>query len=157
MATLAGFAGRSHLLHLPGLFPGPRAHPGVRPQLLPGLPDPQLGTSESKASCPKCRQTFAPRSILPNRQLARVLEVARRCEGPLGEEEGGFCPKHQEPLNHFCREHETLTCVVCDRSKDHKGHSVIPAEEAFQEYQVGISQEESLQGDSQILGLPGDP
>ncbi|KAG8127620.1 hypothetical protein E2320_014512 [Naja naja] len=93
------------------------------------------GTSESKASCPKCRQTFAPRSILPNRQLARVLEVARRCEGPLGEEEGGFCPKHRAPLKLFCREHETLTCVVCDRFKEHEGHSVIPAEEAVQEYQ----------------------
>uniref|UniRef100_A0A8C6VBC4 Uncharacterized protein n=1 Tax=Naja naja TaxID=35670 RepID=A0A8C6VBC4_NAJNA len=111
------------------------------------------GTSESKASCPKCRQTFAPRSILPNRQLARVLEVARRCEGPLGEEEGGFCPKHRAPLKLFCREHETLTCVVCDRFKEHEGHSVIPAEEAVQEYQVGISQEESLQETARFLAF----
>ncbi|KAG8127608.1 hypothetical protein E2320_014551 [Naja naja] len=93
------------------------------------------GTSESEASCPQCRQTFAPRSVLPNRQLARVLEETRRCGGPWGEEGGSFCPKHREPLKFFCREHETLICVVCDRSKEHKGHHVIPAEEAFQEYQ----------------------
>uniref|UniRef100_A0A8C6V9P9 RING-type domain-containing protein n=1 Tax=Naja naja TaxID=35670 RepID=A0A8C6V9P9_NAJNA len=115
------------------------------------------GTSESEASCPKCRQTFAPRSVLSNRQLARVLEVARRCGGLWGEEVGSFSPKHRAPLKLFCREHESSICLVFDRFKEHEGHSVIPAEEAFQEYQVGISQEESLQGDSQILGLPGDP
>uniref|UniRef100_A0A8C6V7S8 Zinc finger protein RFP-like n=1 Tax=Naja naja TaxID=35670 RepID=A0A8C6V7S8_NAJNA len=96
------------------------------------------GTSESEASCPQCRQTFAPRSVFPNRQLAQVLEVARRCGGPWGEEVGSFCSKHREPLKLFCREHETLICLVCDRSNEHRGHSVIPAEEAFQEYQFKV-------------------
>ncbi|KAM3846938.1 zinc finger protein RFP-like [Vipera latastei] len=96
------------------------------------------GTSESEASCPQCRQTFGPRNVLPNRQLARLVEVARRCEGPLGEEGGNVCPKHREPLKLFCKDHETLICVVCDRSKEHRGHSVIPAEEAFQEYQIKV-------------------
>ncbi|KAL7986441.1 hypothetical protein Chor_011607 [Crotalus horridus] len=45
-------------------------------------------TSESEASCPQCRQTFGPRNVLPNRQLARLVEVARRCEDPWGEEGG---------------------------------------------------------------------
>ncbi|XP_032066226.1 E3 ubiquitin-protein ligase TRIM11-like isoform X3 [Thamnophis elegans] len=93
------------------------------------------GSSESEASCPQCRQTFAPRSLLPIRQLARVAEVARRCGGHPGEEGGNFCPKHREPFKLFCKDHQTLICVVCDRSKEHKGHSVIPAEEAFPEYQ----------------------
>ncbi|XP_070789482.1 E3 ubiquitin-protein ligase TRIM11-like [Pituophis catenifer annectens] len=96
------------------------------------------GTSKSKASCPQCRQTFAPRSLLPNRQLARMAEVAGRCGGPWGEEGGSFCPKHREPLKLFCKDHQTLICVVCDRSKEHEGHSVIPAEEAFQEYQIKV-------------------
>ncbi|KAG8127624.1 hypothetical protein E2320_014518 [Naja naja] len=93
------------------------------------------GTSESEASCPQCRQTYAPRSVFPNRQLARVAEVARGCSHHPEEEGGSFCPKHREPLKLFCKDHETLICMVCDRSKEHKGHSVIPAEEAFQEYQ----------------------
>ncbi|XP_058027661.1 zinc finger protein RFP-like [Ahaetulla prasina] len=96
------------------------------------------GTSESKASCPQCRRIFAPRNLLPNRQLGRMVEEARRCGGPRDEEGGSFCPKHREPLKLFCRDHETLICVVCDRSKEHKGHSVIPAEEAFLEYQIKV-------------------
>ncbi|XP_058027657.1 zinc finger protein RFP-like isoform X2 [Ahaetulla prasina] len=96
------------------------------------------GTSESEASCPQCRQTFRLCNLLPNRQLARMVEVARRCGGPWGEEGGSFCPKHREPLKLFCRDHETLICLVCDRSKEHRGHSVIPAEEAFLEYQIKV-------------------
>ncbi|XP_060549345.1 E3 ubiquitin-protein ligase TRIM52-like [Pantherophis guttatus] len=96
------------------------------------------GTSESEASCPQCRQTFAPRSVLRNRQLARLAEVARQCGGHPGEEGGSLCPKHWEPLKLFCKDHETLICVVCDRSKEHKGHWVIPTEEAFQEYQMKV-------------------
>ncbi|XP_070792710.1 E3 ubiquitin-protein ligase TRIM39-like [Pituophis catenifer annectens] len=95
-------------------------------------------TSELEASCPKCSQTFGILSLLPNRQLARVAEVARRCGGPRDEEGGSLCPKHREPVKLFCKNHQTLICVVCDRSKEHRGHSVIPAEEAFQEYQIKV-------------------
>ncbi|XP_058027715.1 E3 ubiquitin-protein ligase TRIM39-like [Ahaetulla prasina] len=96
------------------------------------------GTSKSKASCPQCRRTFASRSVLPNRQLARVVEVARRCGGHPGKEGGNLCSKHREPLKLFCKHHQTLICVVCDRSKEHRGHWVIPAEEAFKEYQIRV-------------------
>ncbi|XP_032066228.1 E3 ubiquitin-protein ligase TRIM11-like [Thamnophis elegans] len=92
------------------------------------------GASESEASCPQCRQTFAPCSLLPIRQLARMAEVARRCGGHPEDEGGNFCPKHREPFKLFCKDHQTLICLVCDRSKEHRGHSVIPAEEAFPEY-----------------------
>ncbi|XP_070792706.1 E3 ubiquitin-protein ligase TRIM39-like [Pituophis catenifer annectens] len=96
------------------------------------------GTSESEASCPQCRQTFGILSLLPNRQLARMVEEARRCGGHPGEEGGSLCPKHREPLNLFCKDHQTLICVVCNQSREHKGHSVIPMEESFQEYQIKV-------------------
>ncbi|XP_070600172.1 zinc finger protein RFP-like isoform X3 [Erythrolamprus reginae] len=96
------------------------------------------GTSESEASCPQCRQTFAPLKILPNRQLERMVEEAKRCGGPWGEEGGNLCPKHREPLKLFCKDDETLICVDCMFSKEHKGHSVIPPEEAFPEYQIKV-------------------
>nr|XP_060615936.1 zinc finger protein RFP-like [Anolis sagrei ordinatus] len=44
------------------------------------------------------------------------------------------CKLHQEPLKLFCREDEAPICMVCDRSKEHLGHNVIPLEETSQEY-----------------------
>ncbi|XP_066471510.1 tripartite motif-containing protein 10-like isoform X2 [Tiliqua scincoides] len=48
------------------------------------------------------------------------------------------CKKHQEPLKLFCRDHQAPICVVCDKSKEHESHKVVPLEEAFQEYQDQI-------------------
>uniref|UniRef100_A0A8C3JRI5 Uncharacterized protein n=1 Tax=Calidris pygmaea TaxID=425635 RepID=A0A8C3JRI5_9CHAR len=58
--------------------------------------------------------------------------------GPVPKEEGGenLCEKHQEPLKLFCQDDKRLLCVVCDRSKVHRDHSVVPVDEAAQEYKV---------------------
>ncbi|XP_007444623.2 zinc finger protein RFP-like isoform X3 [Python bivittatus] len=96
------------------------------------------GESPSEASCPQCRRTFCPRNILANRQLARVVEIAQRCD-PRGEEGGSFCRMHREPLKLFCQDHETLICVVCDRAREHRDHRVTPLEEvALQEYRSKV-------------------
>uniref|UniRef100_A0A670HZG8 Uncharacterized protein n=1 Tax=Podarcis muralis TaxID=64176 RepID=A0A670HZG8_PODMU len=80
--------------------------------------------SEGEASCPLCREIIQHRTLIPNR--------------PLGAEgKGRVCEKHQEPLKLFCKEEEAPICVVCHVSKEHKGHEVIPLEEALQEYKVG--------------------
>uniref|UniRef100_A0A8D0DNM4 RING-type E3 ubiquitin transferase n=1 Tax=Salvator merianae TaxID=96440 RepID=A0A8D0DNM4_SALMN len=52
------------------------------------------------------------------------------------EEKWGVCGKHQEPLKLFCKEDRICICVVCDRSKEHKDHNMLPLEEAFEEYKV---------------------
>ncbi|XP_042306685.1 zinc finger protein RFP-like isoform X2 [Sceloporus undulatus] len=101
------------------------------------------GDSEEEASCPHCRQAFQKGSLLPNRQLANFVEIAKKLskEGTKGKEgQGSICEKHQEPLKLFCKEDETLICVVCDRSKEHQNHQVVPVEEATKEYKflIGI-------------------
>ncbi|CAI5768049.1 finger RFP-like [Podarcis lilfordi] len=57
-----------------------------------------------------------------------------------------MCPRHQEPLKLFCNDDQDPTCMVCDRSKEHREHSVFPMEEASQEYKERIeAQLKSLQ------------
>uniref|UniRef100_A0A8C3HLZ0 Uncharacterized protein n=1 Tax=Chrysemys picta bellii TaxID=8478 RepID=A0A8C3HLZ0_CHRPI len=56
---------------------------------------------------------------------------------PLDVGAGRACEKHQEALKLFCQEDQSPICVVCDRSKEHRAHTVVPAEEAAQEYKVG--------------------
>uniref|UniRef100_A0ACB8EG61 Uncharacterized protein n=1 Tax=Sphaerodactylus townsendi TaxID=933632 RepID=A0ACB8EG61_9SAUR len=104
-----------------------------------------LGESIEKVSCPECRGPAQPRKMKPNRQLANVVEIAKKLSLQRGGMEaakaqklqGGnprTCEKHREPLKLFCEEDRALVCVVCDRSKEHKHHEVIPVEEAAQKY-----------------------
>uniref|UniRef100_UPI00109F14BF zinc finger protein RFP-like n=1 Tax=Podarcis muralis TaxID=64176 RepID=UPI00109F14BF len=99
------------------------------------------GESEAEASCPQCRERVQRRSLVSNRQLANVVEIAKNLSFQEGKEEGGkggVCEEPQEPLKLFCKVHETPICLVCDRSKEHENHEVIPLEEAFEEYKEEI-------------------
>nr|XP_028576398.1 zinc finger protein RFP-like isoform X2 [Podarcis muralis] len=99
------------------------------------------GESEAEASCPQCRKTVQRRSLIPNRQLANFVELIENLSLQEGKEEGGkggVCEKHQEPLKLFCKVHEAPICLVCDKSKEHENHKVIPLEEALEEYKGEI-------------------
>ncbi|XP_029769755.1 E3 ubiquitin-protein ligase TRIM41-like, partial [Terrapene carolina triunguis] len=88
------------------------------------------------ASCPQCRETVQHRNLRPNRQLANVLEIAKRLslQAAKGAGEDGVCERHQEALKLFCEEDQTPICVVCHLSRAHCAHTVVPIEEAAQEY-----------------------
>uniref|UniRef100_A0A452I040 Tripartite motif containing 39 n=1 Tax=Gopherus agassizii TaxID=38772 RepID=A0A452I040_9SAUR len=95
--------------------------------------------SATAASCPQCRETVQQSNLRPNRQLANIVEIAKRlsfrgAEGAGGERVSG---EHQEVLKLFCEEDQTPICVVCDRSLTHCAHRVVPVEKAAQEYKVG--------------------
>ncbi|XP_065271796.1 zinc finger protein RFP-like [Emys orbicularis] len=94
------------------------------------------GESEPNFSCPQCRETAQQRNFRPSRELARVIEIAKglsfqAAKGSRGEQ---VCERHQEALKLFCEEDQTPICVVCDKSKAHRSHTVAPIEEAAQEY-----------------------
>ncbi|KAM9119667.1 zinc finger protein RFP-like [Pangshura tecta] len=87
-------------------------------------------------SCPQCREIFPQRNLRLNRQLRNVVEAARELRLPSGREPEPerLCEKHKEPLKLFCKEDEIPICLVCDRSKEHRDHTAIPAEEAAKEF-----------------------
>ncbi|NWX41503.1 TRI27 protein, partial [Steatornis caripensis] len=93
-------------------------------------------------SCPQCRQTASQRNFRPSRELANIAEIARQLSlragggGGVGRED--LCGQHQEALKLFCKEDQQPICVVCDRSQAHRSHTVVPVEEAAQEYKEGI-------------------
>ncbi|XP_066471676.1 zinc finger protein RFP-like [Tiliqua scincoides] len=98
------------------------------------------GKGGKRVSCPQCRGAVPKRNFIPNRQLQNCVEIAKKLHGQKRAREAeGVCKTHREPLKLFCREHEAPICVVCDRSKEHESHKVIPQEEAFQEYKDQIS------------------
>ncbi|XP_019351146.1 zinc finger protein RFP-like [Alligator mississippiensis] len=87
--------------------------------------------------CPQCREAAPKTNFRPNRELARVAEIAKQLSSQPAKGAGGgeaLCTKHGEPLKLFCEEDQAPICVVCDRSKTHRAHNVVPIEEAAQEY-----------------------
>ncbi|XP_066473547.1 zinc finger protein RFP-like isoform X2 [Tiliqua scincoides] len=96
------------------------------------------GDSGKAASCPHCRAPARQRHFQPNRQLANIVEITKKYSLQVARWAETLCETHQEPLKLFCREDEAPICVVCDRSKEHHGHKVVPMEEAAQEYKEEI-------------------
>uniref|UniRef100_A0A8C3FPS2 Zinc finger protein RFP n=1 Tax=Chrysemys picta bellii TaxID=8478 RepID=A0A8C3FPS2_CHRPI len=96
--------------------------------------------STTAVSCPQCRETVQQRNLRPNRQLANVVEIVKRLSLRAAKGAGGdgVCDRHQEALKLFCEEDQTPICVVCDRSRAHGAHTVVPIEEAAQEYKEKI-------------------
>ncbi|XP_034962961.1 zinc finger protein RFP-like [Zootoca vivipara] len=99
------------------------------------------GKSDGDASCPQCREPCQQRNFRPIRQLASIVEIAKKFSLQMAkgaEALGRVCERHQEPLKLFCEDDQAPICVVCDKSKEHREHKVIPKEEAFEEYQGKI-------------------
>ncbi|NXK24199.1 TRI27 protein, partial [Arenaria interpres] len=74
---------------------------------------------------------------------AKIAEIAGRLSLEAGGRGGGggwekVCRQHQEVLKLFCKEDLQPICVVCDRSRAHRFHPVVPVEEAAQEYKEEI-------------------
>nr|XP_060616203.1 zinc finger protein RFP-like [Anolis sagrei ordinatus] len=93
---------------------------------------------EKGASCPQCRKQVQEGDIKRNWQLANLVEIAKELGSQKVEEKRRVCQRHQEPLKLFCKDHEAPICVVCDGSKEHKNHKVIPLDKASKEYKDQI-------------------
>ncbi|XP_006277168.3 zinc finger protein RFP [Alligator mississippiensis] len=92
--------------------------------------------AETDVTCPQCRQTFPQRTLGPNRQVGNLVELVKGLSVRSAEGAGGqrVCGEHGETLKLFCQDDEAPICVVCDRSWVHRAHSVVPLEEAAEEY-----------------------
>ncbi|CAM5158187.1 unnamed protein product [Eretmochelys imbricata] len=86
------------------------------------------------------QSTTALRNFKPNRQLRNIVEASRTLtlEPTKEPEVGTVCEKHQKALDVFCQEDQTPICLVCHLSQDHREHTVVPIEEAAQNYKDQI-------------------
>ncbi|XP_030055751.1 E3 ubiquitin-protein ligase TRIM39-like isoform X4 [Microcaecilia unicolor] len=85
--------------------------------------------------CPQCRAMSPQRNLRPNRQLANMTEMVKNLsQTSVRPKEENLCEKHEEKLKLFCEEVQKLICIICRESRDHKSHTVIPIEEAAQQY-----------------------
>ncbi|RLV61945.1 hypothetical protein DV515_00019852 [Chloebia gouldiae] len=96
---------------------------------------------EADFPCPQCREVFREKNLRPNRQLGNMSDIIRQFagRGAAGAGQDGLCPRHGEALKLFCKEDRRSICVVCDRSREHRAHAVVPVGEASEEYRVCLS------------------
>ncbi|KAJ1134968.1 hypothetical protein NDU88_001414 [Pleurodeles waltl] len=85
--------------------------------------------------CPQCRKMSQNKTLRPNRQLANMVEIVKQLQVPSATpQEVNLCREHEEKLKLFCEDDQEPICVVCSVSRDHKPHTVLPIQEAAQEY-----------------------
>ncbi|KYO44499.1 hypothetical protein Y1Q_0023104 [Alligator mississippiensis] len=115
--------------------PGAPGCGNSRCQACTGEPEP-----EPHVLCPQCRAAAPQRPLRPKRQLGDVLELVKRLRLPAASGPGGqrVCERHQEALTLFCREDEAPMCAGCGESRAHAAHTVVPMEEAAQDYREKI-------------------
>ncbi|XP_058142349.1 E3 ubiquitin-protein ligase TRIM17 isoform X2 [Dasypus novemcinctus] len=87
--------------------------------------------------CPECREMSPQRNLRPNRLLTKVAEMARQHPSL---QKRDLCKTHQELLKLFCQEDQSPICVVCRESRDHRLHTVLPLDEAIQEYKLKLEE-----------------
>ncbi|EMP25889.1 Zinc finger protein RFP [Chelonia mydas] len=94
------------------------------------------GETDTNFSCPQCRETAQQKLFRPNRELGKVVEIARQLSFQVTVTAGGEqgCETHREALKLFCETDHQLICVICRESQVHRAHTVFPVEEAAQEY-----------------------
>ncbi|XP_035281060.1 E3 ubiquitin-protein ligase TRIM39-like [Anguilla anguilla] len=111
------------------------------------------GASGPEQPCAKPGQVACDVCTGPRLRAARscLVCLASYCEGhlaahsarfskhllvdPLPNLEDRMCPKHQRPLDLFCKSERTCVCVQCAKP-DHRGHTVVSVEDAVQEFKT---------------------
>ncbi|CAM2095294.1 unnamed protein product [Caretta caretta] len=98
---------------------------------------------EKENNCPQCRKRFQKSNLRPNRELKNIVDSILQLSSLTVEKpvRGNMCERHQEPLKLYCKEDQIPLCLVCDRSRRHRHHTVVPMEEAIQEYREKIAEQ----------------
>ncbi|XP_070597117.1 E3 ubiquitin-protein ligase TRIM58-like [Erythrolamprus reginae] len=99
------------------------------------------GSTTGAALCPQCRVGFLLSSSRPNKQLANIVEgIARLARKPSQETAEALCEKHGKKLRLFCQDDGESICLVCDKSREHRTHSVLTIEEAAHDYKMKLQE-----------------
>ncbi|XP_053155573.1 E3 ubiquitin-protein ligase TRIM58-like isoform X2 [Hemicordylus capensis] len=103
------------------------------------------GSVTGVALCPQCRAGFMLSSSRPNKQLANIVEgIERLALQPSRGPSEALCERHGKKLRLFCQDDGEPICLVCDKSREHRSHIVLPIEEAAQDYKEKVKERRAL-------------
>ncbi|KAK2913625.1 hypothetical protein Q8A67_002024 [Cirrhinus molitorella] len=92
-------------------------------------------------SCLHCEGSFCKIHLEPHDAIVKLKK--HKLINPVENLEDYICPKHERPLELFCRNDQKCVCLSCTK-KDHKAHKTVPVEEESEERksQLGRRQDE---------------
>ncbi|XP_042201520.1 nuclear factor 7, brain-like [Callorhinchus milii] len=91
--------------------------------------------NQEKNCCSICQESFPEKNLRASWALASLAEKARKFTlTPTQMENKIHCEKHREEMKLFCESDKKLLCVVCSHGQEHRGHSLLPIEEAVEIY-----------------------
>uniref|UniRef100_A0A8C8VLF1 RING-type E3 ubiquitin transferase n=1 Tax=Pelusios castaneus TaxID=367368 RepID=A0A8C8VLF1_9SAUR len=96
-------------------------------------------------TCPQCREPFQKGEFKPNTQMNNILQKIKQLVIHPGKEPVvDLCKRHEEHLKLFCEEDGEAICWVCEKSRAHKSHTVVPIEEAAQDYKRKVKEKRTV-------------
>ncbi|XP_035277466.1 uncharacterized protein LOC118229541 [Anguilla anguilla] len=95
----------------------------------------QYREQKGSRECPVCKRGSSMDILLPNMSLRNTCEAflkERSQRAKAGSEV--LCSLHSEKLKLFCLEDQIPVCVICQTSRKHQNHELLPVQEAAEEY-----------------------
>ncbi|CAN0119924.1 unnamed protein product [Lampetra fluviatilis] len=93
-------------------------------------------------TCVKCEMSYCARHARPHLENLRLSDHV--LVAPIANLEGRRCRQHrQEQIKFYCEQDESLVCTVCTIAGEHRGHEVIPVENAQQTKQEAFRLEKT--------------
>ncbi|XP_037382604.1 putative tripartite motif-containing protein 61 [Talpa occidentalis] len=84
--------------------------------------------------CPVCQHHCPSRDVHRNPQLCALTDLLRQLPPSRNkrkrQEEEALCAQHHQALALFCEEDLELLCAQCGASSPHRGHPLVPLEQA---------------------------
>ncbi|XP_069506494.1 uncharacterized protein [Ambystoma mexicanum] len=89
-------------------------------------------------ACPQCRKECTKTDLAKNLHLANLVEIVQKFDTEPRDPRD-VCERHKEKLKLFCEVDQKAVCVICHMSQEHRGHTMVPIEEASEKYKLECS------------------
>ncbi|XP_033985538.1 E3 ubiquitin-protein ligase TRIM21-like [Trematomus bernacchii] len=91
-------------------------------------------------SCLVCLTSYCETHLEPH--LTKSVLKRHQLIDPVENLEDRMCPKHDKPLELFCKTDQTCVCILCHVS-DHKMHDVVPLKEGYEGKKAALGKKEA--------------
>ncbi|XP_061097126.1 E3 ubiquitin-protein ligase TRIM35-like isoform X2 [Conger conger] len=94
----------------------------------------QYWDHKGSQECPFCRRRSSKDCPPYNLSLRNICESFLKEKSQRAEAGSVLCSLHSETLKLFCLEDQIPICLICQTSRKHENHKLLPVQEAAEEY-----------------------